>query len=68
MEADWQAPTSGQRGVVNARLGALYDAGDLRWGAGFFTDRTRNIGSSGPPSATVRVDTFTVTLGGLVQF
>lgn len=127
-EADWQAPTSGQRGVVNARLGGLYDAGDFRWGAGLFTDRTRNIassgglvvdyyggtaglfyrpgpvrdararggawdlwtnvgvryahgtghatgfgiaplgGSQGPPSAAVRVDTFTVTLGGLVQF
>jgi hypothetical protein len=127
-EADWQAPTSGQRGVLNARLGALCDAGDVRWGAGLFTDRTRNIDSSGgfavdyygatagvfyrpgpvrearahggawdlwtdlalryaygtghatgfgiaplggsqaPPSAPVRTDTFTLTLGGLVQF
>ena len=127
-EADWQAPTSGQRGVVNARIGALYGAGDVRGGAGLFTDRTRTLASSGGlavdyygaaagffyrpapvrdararggawdlwtsfgvryahgtghamgsgiaplggsqarPSATVRVDTFTVTLGGLVQF
>ena len=127
-EADWQTPTPGQRGVVNARLGALFDAGHVRWGAGLFTDRTRNLASSGglavdyygataglfyrpapvrdararggvwdlwtnlgvryahgtghatgvgaaplggsqaPPSATVCVDTFSVTLGGLVQF
>ena len=128
MEGDWQAPASGQRGVVNVRLGALYDAGDIRWGAGLFSDRTRNVASSGelavdyygataglfyrpapvqkartrgeawdlwtnlgvryahgmghatgfgiaplggtqpPPSAPVRVDTLTITLGGVVQF
>jgi hypothetical protein len=127
-EADWQAPTSAQRGVVNARLGALYGTGDIRGGAGVFTDRARDLASSGtlavdylgataglfyrpapvrsarerggawdlwtslavryahgtghaagfgiaplggiqaPPSATVHIDTFTVTLGGLVQF
>jgi len=127
-EADWQAPASGQRGVVNGRLGALYGAGDVRWGGGLFTDRARNVAGSGglvvdyygatggvfyrpvpvreararggawdlwtnlgvryahgtgqatgfaiaplggseaPPSATVRIDTLTFTLGGVVQF
>jgi hypothetical protein len=127
-EADWQAPISGQRGVANVRLGALHDGDDVRWGAGLFTDRTRNLlssggiavdyygatagffyrpppvrtararggawdvwtslavryaygtgevlgvgiaplgGSQGPPSAKVRVDSFTFSLGGLVQF
>jgi hypothetical protein len=127
-EVDWQAPASGQRGVLNARLGALVDAGHVRWGGGLFTDRTRALESSGglavdyygatagilfrpdrvrdarargeswdlwtslgmryahgtgratgfgiaplggsqpPPSAPVRVDTLSVTLGGLVQF
>jgi hypothetical protein len=127
-EADWQARISGQRAVANARLGALHGLGDVRWGAGLFTDRGRDVaGSSGlavdyygatagvsyrpppvraararggtwdvwttfalryaygtgtatglgiaplggaaePPSAPVRVDTFTLSLGGLVQF
>jgi hypothetical protein len=127
-EADWQAAVSGQRAVANARVGALQDRGDLRWGAGLFTDRTRDVpGSAGlavdyygaaagfsyrptpvrtararggawdfwtnvavryaygtgratglgiaplggtaqVPSAPVRVDAFTLTLGGLVQF
>ncbi len=127
-EGDWQAAVSGQRAVWNARAGALHGLGDVRWGAGLFTDRTRDVpGSAGlavdyrgaaaglsyrpppvrtarergggwdlwtnvavryaygtgratglgiaplggvaqPPSAPVRVDTFTLTLGGLVQF
>jgi hypothetical protein len=127
-EADWQAPIAGQRGVGNARVGALHDGGDVRWGAGLFTDRSREVPSSGSllvdyygataglsyrpppvrahrargeawdlwaglalryaygtgeargvgiaplggseavPTARVRVDVVTVTLGGLVQF
>jgi hypothetical protein len=127
-EGDWQAAVSGQRAVANVRLGALHDGGDVRWGAGLFTDRTRELASSGglavdyygatagvfyrpspvraarargeawdlwtslavryaygtgeamglglaplggaaePPSASVRVDSFTLSLGGLVQF
>jgi hypothetical protein len=127
-EADWQAPVAGQRGVANVRLGVLHDRGDVRWGAGLFTDRTRNLASSGgfvvdyyggtagvfyrpgpvqaararggtwdlwtsvalryaygtgdatglgiaplggsqaPPSAPVRVDNVTFSLGGVVQF
>jgi hypothetical protein len=127
-EGDWQAPIAGQRGVGNARFGALHDGGDVRWGAGLFTDRSREVKSSGSllvdyygatagvsyrpppvqahrargedwdlwtglalryaygtgeargvgiaplggseavPTAKVRVDVFTVTLGGLVQF
>jgi hypothetical protein len=46
-ELDWQAPTTGQRGVVNARVGVLLDAGDVRGGAGLFTDRARDLASGG---------------------
>lgn len=47
-EGDWQAPEGGRHGVVNARLGLLREASeDLRWGAGAFTDRTRESGRSG---------------------
>jgi hypothetical protein len=127
-EVDWQAEVSGQRGVGNARVGALHDGGHVRWGAGLFTDRSREVASSGAlkvdyygatagvayrpgpvraararggawdlwtslalryaygdgqargvaiaplggevavPTAKVRVDVLTVTLGGLVQF
>jgi hypothetical protein len=58
-EIDWQAPTSGQRGVVNGRLGVLYDAGDARWGGGLFTDRTRDLASSGG----IAVDYYGATAG-----
>lgn len=46
-EADWQASGGGRRGVWNGRLGALRDGGDLRVGAGVFTDRARERPSPG---------------------
>jgi hypothetical protein len=58
-EGDWQSAIAGQRAVGNARVGALHDGGDVRWGAGLFTDLTREVPSSG----ALRVDYYGATAG-----
>jgi hypothetical protein len=47
-ELDWQAPRAGRHGVVNGRAGLLRTASpDFSWGAGLFTDRSREEVRSG---------------------
>jgi hypothetical protein len=59
-ELDWQAPRAGQRGVLNGRLGLRRAVGgDLAWGAGVFTDRSREDARSG----ALAVDYYGVAVG-----
>jgi hypothetical protein len=59
-ELDWQAPRAGRAGVVNGRVGLLRaETPDLSWGAGLFTDRTREVVSSG----SIAVDYYGVAAG-----
>jgi hypothetical protein len=59
-ELDWQAPRAGRAGVVNGRVGLLRaETPDLSWGAGIFTDRSREVVSSG----SISVDYYGVAAG-----
>jgi hypothetical protein len=58
-EGDWQSAAADQHAVGNARVGALYDGGDIRWGAGLFTDLSREV----PSSSALRVDYYGATAG-----
>jgi hypothetical protein len=59
-ELDWQAPRAGRTGVVNGRVGLLRAATpDLSWGAGIFTDRSRELVRSG----SISVDFYGVAAG-----
>jgi hypothetical protein len=59
-ELDWQAPRAGRAGVVNGRVGLLRaQSPDLSWGAGLFTDRSREVVSSG----SISVDYYGVAAG-----
>jgi hypothetical protein len=59
-ELDWQSPRAGRAGVVNGRVGLLRAATpDLTWGAGIFTDRSRELVRSG----SISVDFYGVAAG-----
>jgi hypothetical protein len=59
-ELDWQAPRAGFAGVVNGRVGLLRaETPDLSWGAGIFTDRSRELVRSG----SISVDYYGVAAG-----
>ena len=59
-ELDWQSPRAGRSGTVNGRVGVLRAVtSDLAWGAGFFTDRSRDVVSTG----TLSIDYYGVSAG-----